>query len=143
MDLRNRLKHAPLLFRVTCKFEHIIICYLASWFPSRTYLQDTRITPRTKGYAFGAFSRAPTRLKSDRPPTGSKFIGLATSACHVDYSSLLPGWQVAQASILLASIVSQDRKLCPIHRGPIAMSGPRRLAVHSDSISTAPRMPVA
>jgi len=48
-------------------------------------------------------------------------------------------WQVAQASILLASIISQDGRLCPIHRGPIAMSGLRSLAVHSDSISTAPR----
>ena len=27
---------------------------------------------------------------------------------------------------------SQDEKLCPIHRGPIAMSGPRSLAVHSE-----------
>jgi hypothetical protein len=33
--------------------------------------------------------------------------------------------------------------LCPIHRSFIAMSGPRSRAVHSDSISTAPRIPVA
>ena len=40
MCLRNRLKHAPLLFRVRSKFEHIIIRYLASWLPRRTYLED-------------------------------------------------------------------------------------------------------
>ena len=34
-------------------------------------------------------------------------------------------------------------RLCTTHRGLIAMSGPRSLAVHSDSISTTPRMPVA
>jgi len=51
--------------------------------------------------------------------------------------------QVARPSILIPSIVSQDGRLCPIHRGPIAMNGPRSLAVHSDSISTAPRTPVA
>ena len=33
--------------------------------------------------------------------------------------------------------------LCPIHRGFIAMSGPRALAVHSGSISTTSRIPVA
>jgi hypothetical protein len=71
-------------------------------------------------------------------------------------SALAKGWFLAKngffgdfqraggpASIQLPSIISQDGKLCLIHRGPIAMSGPRRLAVHSDSISTAPRTPVA
>ena len=39
---------------------------------------------------------------------------------------------MAQASIRPPSIGSQDGSLCPIHRGLIAMNGPRSLAVHSD-----------
>jgi hypothetical protein len=62
---------------------------------------------------------------------------------HLDFEQQTGFGQMAQASIQLPSIISQDGKLCPIHRGFIAMSGPRRLAVHSDSVSTVRRTPVA
>jgi predicted GIY-YIG superfamily endonuclease len=57
--------------------------------------------------------------------------------------ALIESGQVAHSLILPPCLLPTEESLCPIHRGFIAMSGPRVHAVHSDSISTTPRIPVA
>jgi len=79
-----------------------------------------------------------TRRWGPRPPSGSNYSAAGNPDLRAAYTIFLMyqaletsatasptiTLQVAQASILLLSIVSQDKGLCPIHRGPIAMSGP-------------------
>lgn len=66
-------------------------------------------------------------------PTRRVFKGLHRSNVRViiiPRNTAVPAYRlattrpVAQASILLLLIVSQDKRLCAIHRAPIAMSGP-------------------
>jgi len=54
----------------------------------------------------------------------------------------LETWQVPHSPPQPPVCPSQTGNLCPIHRSFIAMSGPRVLAIRSDSISTIPRIPV-
>ena len=72
---------------------------------------------------------------------GRSHLKSRKTALGIFHRGQVPAHQPRRITLIHENLVHEN--LCPIHRGFIAMSGPRSLAVHSDSISTTPRIPVA